>query len=212
MRAPRTDPPPARPGRRPTRRRAGRPTGPARPRAASSPRPAPGRKDRPPASPSSPWKQARSSRGRSSAPDRGTLPTGIRGAADPRLTAHEQADPAQSSQKPPGGRAAEVPRPSVMASAKAASVAPAKACRGYRSPGRWPRLAAVDRQVPVRQAKGDDAKRHVDQEDRAPAETGDQEAAKRRAKRGADRGHRSEQAHGAAGLRPSGRSHRQRPW
>jgi len=43
------------------------------------------------------------------------------------------------------------------------------------------------------------AQRQVDQEDRAPAEAGNERSTERRAERGADRRHRSEQAHGAAG-------------
>jgi len=43
-------------------------------------------------------------------------------------------------------------------------------------------------------------KRHVDQEDCPPTEPGDQNAAERWTKRGTDRGHRSEQPHGATGL------------
>ena len=53
----------------------------------------------------------------------------------------------------------------------------------------------------MRENEGQDAQRHVDEEDRPPAESGDQNAAERRAERGADRGHRSEQPHGAAGPR-----------
>ncbi|MNU99817.1 hypothetical protein D3C71_899640 [compost metagenome] len=43
--------------------------------------------------------------------------------------------------------------------------------------------------------------RHVDEKDRLPAEAGDQQAAQRGAKRGADGRHGAEQAHGAARLR-----------
>ena len=52
----------------------------------------------------------------------------------------------------------------------------------------------------MRETRRQEAQRHVDEEDRPPAEAGDQNAAERRAERGADRGHRSEQPHGAAGL------------
>ena len=52
----------------------------------------------------------------------------------------------------------------------------------------------------MREKKSQDAQRHVDEEDRPPAEPGDQNAAERWTERGADRGHRSEQPHGAAGL------------
>ena len=52
----------------------------------------------------------------------------------------------------------------------------------------------------MREKKSQDAQRHVDEEDRPPAESGDQNAAERWTERGADRGHRSEQPHGAAGL------------
>jgi hypothetical protein len=48
--------------------------------------------------------------------------------------------------------------------------------------------------------KRQDTKRHIDEEDGPPTEPGDQNAAERWTERGTDRGHRSEQPHGAAGL------------
>ena len=60
-------------------------------------------------------------------------------------------------------------------------------------------IAVVDRQVPPGEREGQDAERCGHQKDRAPAESGDQYAAERRPQRGADRGHRSQQPHGAAG-------------
>ena len=52
----------------------------------------------------------------------------------------------------------------------------------------------------MREKKGQDTQRYVDEEDRPPTESGDQNAAERWTESGADRGHRSEQPHGAAGL------------
>jgi hypothetical protein len=63
------------------------------------------------------------------------------------------------------------------------------------------RPPAIDGQVAAREKKGQDTQRHVDEEDRPPTEAGDQNAAERRAEGGADRRHRSEQPHGAAGPR-----------
>ena len=60
-------------------------------------------------------------------------------------------------------------------------------------------LAAVGRQVASGKYVGQYAERCGDEKDRAPPESGDQHAAKRWTQRGADRGHRSEQPHGAAG-------------
>ena len=61
------------------------------------------------------------------------------------------------------------------------------------------RSRAIDGQVAMREDERHDAQRHGDEEDRPPTEPGDQHAAERRPERGADRGHRSEQPHGAAG-------------
>ena len=51
----------------------------------------------------------------------------------------------------------------------------------------------------MRQQEGQDTQRYVDEEDRPPTGSGDQDAAKRRTERGADGGHCSEKPHGAAG-------------
>jgi hypothetical protein len=51
----------------------------------------------------------------------------------------------------------------------------------------------------TREQKGQEAQRYVDQEDRPPTESGDQHAAERRTECRADRRHRAEQPHGAAG-------------
>ena len=57
----------------------------------------------------------------------------------------------------------------------------------------------IDRQVVLREQKGQDTQRHVDEEDRPPAEARDQDTAQRRAEGSADRGHGAEHPHGAAG-------------
>ncbi len=46
----------------------------------------------------------------------------------------------------------------------------------------------------------DDAKRHVDEEDRLPAESGDQDTSERGSQSRPYSGHRAQQPHGAAGL------------
>ena len=61
-------------------------------------------------------------------------------------------------------------------------------------------FSAIDGQVTIREKKIQDTQRNVDEEDRTPTGTGDQKAAERWAQGGANRGHRSEQSHGATGL------------
>jgi hypothetical protein len=60
------------------------------------------------------------------------------------------------------------------------------------------RLPPIERQRAQREKQRHEAERDLDQEDRAPAEFGDQHAAERGAERGADRRHRSEQSHDTA--------------
>lgn len=52
----------------------------------------------------------------------------------------------------------------------------------------------------VREDKSQDAQRYADKKDGRPTEPGDQNAAQRWAQRGTNRGHGSEQPHGATGL------------
>ncbi|MDT4849347.1 hypothetical protein FQZ97_834670 [compost metagenome] len=59
---------------------------------------------------------------------------------------------------------------------------------------------AIGGQVAPGQERRQQAQRQVDEEDRAPARAGDQEAAKGGAERGAERRQGAEQAHGAPGL------------
>ncbi len=56
----------------------------------------------------------------------------------------------------------------------------------------------IRRQMPVNQDDREQAKRHVDEKDRPPAEARDQRPAEGWTQRRADRRHRSQQAHGAA--------------
>ncbi len=66
------------------------------------------------------------------------------------------------------------------------------------------RPCAIRGQAAIREHESHDTERHVDEEDGPPTKYGDQNAAERGTERGADRGRRSEQAHGAAGPLPLG--------
>lgn len=61
------------------------------------------------------------------------------------------------------------------------------------------RLPAISRQIAVGETKCQQAQWHVDEEDRPPTGSGNQQTAERGTESGADRRHRSEQPHGAAG-------------
>jgi hypothetical protein len=65
------------------------------------------------------------------------------------------------------------------------------------------RRPPINRQVAMGEQERQGARRHADEENGPPAETGDQHPAERWTERGADRGRRAEQPHGAAdpGLR-----------
>jgi len=60
------------------------------------------------------------------------------------------------------------------------------------------RRQAIGRQRAQHEQEGQHAERHVDEEDHPPSGAGDQDAAERRAERGADGRHRAEESHRAA--------------
>lgn len=62
------------------------------------------------------------------------------------------------------------------------------------------RPPTVNGQEATREEKGQDPQRNVDEEEGPPAESGDQDAAERRTESRAERGHCSQEPHGASGL------------